>query len=521
MRSFWTIFLFISLFLFPSFAFPQKSLKADIRVMQNMLEDEDFYGAYSLAKKVLTADPKNEKAATVLGASAFKLNFQLDSIIPYFSNFSASSSPDSKFYLALILHRQKQFDEAVGLLEKYQSTPPKKRFHDNDEIAYRIKQNQNAKQFMSAPKRSVIKNIGPEINSASADYVPVVVPDESTLYFTSRREGSSNNSKDAYGRLHEDIYVSQKVNDKWQKAVNLGSPLNTETNDACVAISPDGQRMIIFRTASDIISGDLYVTKIGENGKWEEAIKFGNEINSQFVETSACFSNDTGSIYFSSNRPGGYGGKDIYRIKRLPNGRWAIPYNLGPTVNTVYDEDAPYLHPDGVTLYFSSKGHNSMGEYDVFKSVLNEETNRFSQAENLGYPINTVENDIFFVMSVDGRRAWYSSVKDETFGGNDIYEIDTRFGDNDLKVKHGIAFKENIPAKLKITLLDNEGNQVNGTYFSNPKTGKFILVMNPLKSYRAIVEAEGFTTIVQEIEPLAFEKEEKNLEFNLKKAESK
>jgi hypothetical protein len=239
------------------------------------------------------------------------------------------------------------------------------------------------------------------------------------------------------------------------------------------------------------------------------------EINSQFIETSACFSNDTNEIYFISNRPGGYGGKDIYRLRKLPNGRWAMPFNLGPNINTAYDEDSPYLHPDNVTLYYSSKGHNTMGEYDVFKSVLDPETNVFTKAENLGYPINDVGNDIFFVLSVDGQRGYYSSLKEETFGSNDIYTIDTRFGDNDLKVKHGIAYKDGVPSKVKITLLDNEGKAINGTYNSNPKTGKFILVMNPLKSYKAIVEYEGYTTLVVDIDPMAFEKTHEDLEFKI------
>jgi len=478
---------------------------------------DDYYRAIPLYKRVLETDPKNEKAGVNCAISLFKLNLIIDSIQFLIPNLSSSSLPDAKFYLARIYHQQKHFDEAIDLLEKYNKISVKKRLYSVDETNYWIQVCTNAKAFVSKPLRSIIKNMGPEINSQYADYVPVIVPDENTLYFTSRREGSSNNKKDGYSRYHEDVYVSHKAGENWQKAENVGAPINTETNDACVAISPDGQRMIIYRTAADMVTGDLYITKAGPDDRWEAPEKMGKEINSQFIETSACFSNDTGSIYFSSNRPGGYGGKDIYRIKKLPNGRWAMPFNLGPNINTIYDDDAPYLHPDGVTLYFSSKGHNTMGEYDVFKSTLNQETNEFSKAENLGYPINNVANDIFFVMSVDGQRGYYSSIKDETYGDNDIYQVDTRFGDNDLKVKHGTAFKENIPSKVKITLLDNEGNLVNGTYYSNPKTGKFILVMNPLKSYKVIVESEGYNTMVVDLEPLAFEKEDKDFEFKLDK----
>lgn len=374
----------------------------------------------------------------------------------------------------------------------------------------------NAKREISKPHRSIIKNIGEEINSPYPDYVPVISPDESVLYFTSRRPGSSNNVKDAQGNYHEDVYVSYRKDGSWTPAVNVGSPINTETHDACVALSPDGQRMIIYRTAPDIVTGDLYITRLDTSGNtWGPLQKFGSEINSQYIETSACFSNDTSEIYFSSNRPGGYGGKDIYRIKKLPNGRWGLPYNLGKEINTKYDEDDPFLHPDGVTLFFSSKGHNTIGEYDVFRSTLNTETNSFTTPENLGYPVNSVSNDRFFVLSGDGKHGYYSSVKEDSKGSSDIYVIDTRFGDDDLIVKHAMIIKGDVPGKAKITLLDNENKQISGVFNSNSKTGKFILVMNPLKTYKAIIEEEGFATAVVDLDPLNDVNDEKELVIKL------
>ena len=323
--------------------------------------------------------------------------------------------------------------------------------------------------------------------------------------------------KDVYGNYHEDVYVSHFRNGEWSKAENLGAPINTETHDACVALNPDGQHMIVYRTAADLITGDLYVTQLNGDGKWDKLQKYGKEINSQYIETSACFSTDTSEIYFSSNRPGGYGGKDIYRIKKLPNGKWSLPYNLGSSVNTANNEDDPFLHPDGVTFYFSSDGHNTIGEYDVFRTNLNTETNEFSKPENLGYPINSVNNDRFFVLSGDGKHGYYSSVKDDTHGLSDIYMIDTRFGDNDMLVKHAYIFKDGVAGKAKITLLDNENKKIAGIYNSNSKTGKFILLMNPLKSYKAIVEEDGFNTVVVEIDPMAFEKEPNDLTIKITK----
>jgi len=194
-----------------------------------------------------------------------------------------------------------------------------------------------------------------------------------------------------------------------------------------------------------------------------------------------------------------------------------MPMNLGPTINTERDEDSPFLHPDGATLYFSSKGHNTMGDYDVFKTVLNTETNAFSTPENLGFPINTVNNDIFFVLNTNCTHGYYSSIKEETFGSSDIYMIDTRFGDNDLKVKQGKVVFGNEAQKAKITLIDIESKQVSGIFNANSKTGKFILVMNPLKAYKAIVEEDGFQTMILDIEPIVNELMEKELILSLTK----
>ena len=191
--------------------------------------------------------------------------------------------------------------------------------------------------------------------------------------------------------------------------------------------------------------------------------------------------------------------------------------NLGPTINTERDEDSPFLHPDGTTLYFSSKGHNTMGDYDVFKTILNTENNSFSPPENLGFPINTVNNDIFFVLNTNGTHGYYSSIKEETVGGSDLYLIDTRFGDNDLKVKQGKVVFGNEARKAKITLIDIESKQVSGIFNANSKTGKFILVMNPLKAYKAIVEEDGYQTMIVDIEPIVNELIEKELILSLTK----
>jgi len=497
---------------------PKKKTKVLLKEAQYYFDGDEYYSSWQSYRQVLALDNTNELASVNGAMCMAKLNYPVDSLAPLAENLKNSSLPDAKFYLAKIKHQQRSFDEALHLLDAYLKEPEKKRVHTEAETNYMVGMCINARSFINNPHRSVIKNMGEKINSPYADYVPVIIPDESALYFTSKREGSSHNKKNGDNNFFEDVYVSFKQDGQWSKAENIGSPVNTETNDGCVAISPDGQRMIVFRTAADKVSGDLYLAQAGVNNKWGALQKMNDKINTPDIETSACFSNDTNEVFFSSDRPGGFGGKDLYRIKRLPNGQWSTPFNLGAGVNTIYDEDAPFLHPDGVTLYYSSKGHNTMGEYDIFKSVWNREANEFSEAENLGYPINDVGNDIFFILSVDGQRGYYSSMKQETFGDVDIYQVDTRFGDNDLRVEEGYAFIESEPTRANIILTDLEtGNEI-GNFYSHSSTGKFILIFNPLKTYKVEVQADDCNTFVIEMKPLPIDANSHYFNFKLKKS---
>ncbi len=480
-------------------------------------KNEDYYNALSFYNKILMEDAKNEEIHIYSLICKNKLSYPLDSLVQNEERLSVSKLADAKYCLALIKHQKKSFDESIVLLEASFKKSGKNRLVKSDEIKYMIQVNKNAKEQVANPHRAIIKNVGANINTSFPEYVPVITPDETALYFTTRRPTNIGGKKDAYGYYYEDIYVSKKDGEGWQPAENIGSTINSEGNESCVALSYDGYKMIVYKSAPSGTKGHLYITKLNENSKWEPLQLLGSEINSQYSESSACFTNDTSEIYFCSTRPGGYGGKDIYRIKKLPNGKWSLAYNLGPTINTAEDEESPFLHIDGSTFYFSSKGHNTIGEYDIYKSTYNSDNTSYTKAENLGYPINGVGNDLFFTLNVNAQKAYYSSIKEDSFGSSDIYEIDTRFSDNDLVVKNGILYKENILGKGKITLLDNETNKVTGIYNSNPKTGKFILIINPFKSYKLIVQEEGFQAIVLELEPVAYEKNESQIELKLTK----
>ncbi|MFQ3575852.1 MAG: OmpA family protein, partial [Cytophagales bacterium] len=219
-----------------------------------------------------------------------------------------------------------------------------------------------------------------------------------------------------------------------------------------------------------------------------------SNINSPYWEPSCSVTPDEKTLYFSSNRPGGFGGRDIYVTQKIAGDEWTEPMNLGPEINTAYDEDAPFIHPDGKTLFFSSRGHQSMGGFDLFKSVLDFKTKKWSNPENLGYPINTADDDVFYVWSPDGSKAYFSSIREEGFGDKDIYVLKRPDVHNFIIVVRGkVLDKETGKAvAATITFSDLATNEMVGVFTSNSFNGKFTSLANPGKNYAVTVEAPGY-----------------------------
>ncbi|QNP50731.1 PD40 domain-containing protein [Hymenobacter qilianensis] len=258
------------------------------------------------------------------------------------------------------------------------------------------------------PVRAFIDNAGPSINSPYADYSPVISADESVLMFTSRRDNSTGEQTDPEtGGFFEDIYQSTRTGQKWTVARNLKEPINTDGHDATVGLAPDGQRMLVYVEDN---GGDLHEANL-RGAEWRKPQRLGARINSKGHESSAAYTPDGRSLYFVSDKEGGLGSRDIYKVELEGRGP---ALNLGSVINTPYGEEGVFLHPDGKTMYFSSEGHNSMGGYDIFKSVF--ENGKWSAPENLGWPINTPDDDVFFVISASGRHGYYSSFREEGLG---------------------------------------------------------------------------------------------------------
>jgi hypothetical protein len=351
----------------------------------------------------------------------------------------------SYYYLAKAYHLNYEFDKAIAMYEKYKTElgTGKKVADEIAEVDHDIETCNFGKELIKTPKAVIIENLGENINSKYPDYSPVISLDEKTIMFTSRRAGGTSDTTDVDGRYFEDIYTStySDDNEMWKEAVSIGPNINTVDHEAVVNLSADGHKLLIYK--DDGGNGNIYVSTLnGEEWGIPEYIE--RPINSSSWESHACYTSDNRILYFVSDRPGGYGGRDIYKCLKLPNGDWGPAENLGNVINTKYDEDAVFIHPDGKQIFFSSKGHNSMGGFDIFTSIINGENGYWSIPENYGYPINTPDDDIFLVTSADGRHAYFSSDKEGGFGDKDIYII---------------KYPEHGPANITLLL----GNIINNT----------------------------------------------------------
>ncbi|PTB94108.1 hypothetical protein C9994_12380, partial [Marivirga lumbricoides] len=263
-------------------------------------------------------------------------------------------------------------------------------------------------------------------------FAPNVNAVEDMMVFTTRRgQGNLNENVFDDNFHYEDIFISRKSNGKWQPAKNIGSVVNTKYHDSNLAFSPDGKTLYIY---SDEGNGDIYYTNLLSEDTWSPPIGLSENINSTgYNEKSISQSPDGNTVFFASNRPGGNGGFDIYFSTKNKKGEWGPSKNLGSVINTEMDEDGPFIQFDGKTLYFSSTGHDGMGGFDIYKSVYDSTSAEWSTPENLGYPLNSPDDDIYFVMTKDGKTGYYASVRDDGMGYNDIYRVTIADPGSDLK----------------------------------------------------------------------------------------
>jgi tetratricopeptide (TPR) repeat protein len=471
---------------YPSFG-QKKNSKGSPRLIadaQAAFEEGHFTDA--LRDYELLAASSPESSLFQLRAGVCLMNLQQpEKALPYLFKARDQGDVQAFYYIGRAFHMLERLDEAIDALNMFKVKSEPSVYLQSD-VEKQIRIVRTAKKFMSKPHKMNISNLGKNVNSPYDDYSPVFSADVTEIFFTSRREGGVGNERDTDGDYFEDIYKAELESGTWQKPENLGTPINSSKHDAVISLSADGQYMLLYRTTVGY-SGDLYIAAL-QGDRWSDPEKLNEEINSPYWEPSAALSPDGREIYFSSNRPGGYGGRDLYVSRKLPNGEWAKPRNLGPVINTTEDEDAPFMHPDGKTFYFSSRGHENMGSFDIFSTVKLED-NFWSEPANMGYPINTVGDDIFFVISADNDKGYYSSDKEGGYGKKDIYRIDLEHQSNTVVLMRGHLLNDSKqPLGGTLTVMDHTKNIVEGVFRSNSLTGKYILVLNAGKSYKIVFE---------------------------------
>ena len=478
----------------------------------HFLEVNDYEHALPLLMKMHEMKPDNANTNFSIGNCLMNLSHREHESIPYYEiamegltigyrigNHREKKAPlDVIELLGRAYHKNYEFEKAVDKFEFYSNFLAENNWDDKRANNRRIRQSKYAKELKDNPIDVDVIPIK-TVNSKYPEYRPKVNAEENIMYFTSKRPGGSSEILDDQGQFYEDIYYSEKKHNVWTEPVLVQDLINTQENSSCVYLSADAQMMYLSMVNNDPKVGNigrgLYESKL-EGDHWTEPKFLNEKINSKYWETYASLDIYSNILLFVSDRDGGYGGKDIWMVKKLPNGEWAEPQNLGEPINSEYDEESPYLHPDGKTLYFSSKGHKVMGGYDIFKSNLQDDLT-WSAPENMGYPINTVVDDLFFTPTVNGKRAYFSSYRSDGIGEYDIYRMNLVSEEEaDLAVYKGIVKDTdgNVVKDVVISIFDENMDDKYGIYRPNELSGRFLFVLQPGHNYEVVYEYQDLAT---------------------------
>lgn len=433
--------------------------------------------------KALRNEPRFIDAVIELGNIYNQMGDYAAAELQYERAIAIDSTYLSNLYysLGIVEFDQDKFNEAARHFQKYLSVSREgtKRYQS----AQRYLANAAfAAEAMANPVPFEPKNIGPAINTAEDEYLPSLTADGATLIFTAVRNGQ------------EDFYRSNKKDSTWLPAEPI-TAVNTPYNEGAQTISADGKLLVftICNKPGGLGRCDLYYTEY-QNGRWTQVRNIGRPVNSAAYESLPSLSAEGDALYFTSNRKGGFGGLDLWVSYRKPDGSWGEPVNLGKNINTPFDEQAPFIHPDGQTLYFMSKGHPGMGAYDLFLSR-KDENGEWSPAQNLGYPINTKGNEGALTVSLDGRLAFYASDMPGGFGKNDIYyfELYEKARPKPVTYVKARVFdedtKKTLPAKIEIYDLNSAQLVASKTTGDD---GEFLSTLPSGKDYALNVSKEGY-----------------------------
>jgi len=461
------------------------------KVAYEYFNNEEFSKALPMLLKLDSIEPNNFETKYYIGACYLNTPYNKAKGIPYLEYAIENGRnllPEDVFFdLGTLYHFNYQFDEAINVFNNYLNVAQKNATHYSS-AQRMINVCNNAKNIVAEPVQYEITNIGLPINTDNSEKTPFISADEELMYFT---RAYSKDFEQVNIEFLKKIFISKLKNKKWQEPTEL--VFNDFNNEqlSISGVSTDGEYLYV--SVGNESSSDIYECKIFE-GKVIGIKKLPEIINSPYWEGNLSFSSDGQEMFFSSNRPGGYGGKDIFKVVKDNNGNWSNLTNLGSTINTEFDEDAPFIHPSNKLLYFSSAGHNTIGGYDIFCSTFTDSVNLWSNPVNIGYPVNTTSDDIGFVIAADGNTAYLSSAQDNLYGKQHIYKVTLHKTIPLTLIKGTILGGEpSKPISAKIKVINHETKErLKYIYNPNPKTGKYLMIFPPNKNYDILVEADGY-----------------------------
>jgi len=487
-----------------------------------MLQENYYFFAEIIADRLLQINPQNPNYHYRKGYIILDSRQDFVSAMPYlmyatkkvnknYDMYSAkedAAPTDVYYHLGRCYHLDEQLDKAKEFYQKFlEQTASKSELIPKAQL--RMIQCDVAKDLIANPKNAKVNNIGNVINTVYPEYSPVISLDGTSLYFTSRRQWEDQSTDDyrdpMLNQYPEDIYISYlDENEKWSNPSRLNF-CEGRLNEASVTVSADERKIYTYEDRTG--AGDIYFSDFQRNEfSFLKILEF-KGVNTKYWETHCTVTPDGQQMYFTSDRPGGIGKRDIYRVVKLPNGKWSDPLNLGPTINTVDDEDCPFIAVDNKTLYFSSNGRTSMGEFDIFVSI-RDDKDVWSIPVNLGYPINSTGDDVFYTTTANGLTGYLTSFRKKGFGEKDIYQIQNDYMGvkNAAVLKGKIYTSDNSPLPesvySKLTCL-NCDDKTEIIMYPRLRDGSFINSLVPCREYKISyhydtldtdIYAETFTT---------------------------
>ncbi len=475
----------------------------DLREIFVEAESHYLYGEYELANPLyIILDeymPGNANIKFKIGNCYLHIPDEKTKAIPYLEDAVKNSSYDANsesfretrapleayFALASAYRINYEFEKALGTYAKLNELMPDKGELENaDFIDQQIRACRNAMTSVEKPVDFSKESLGPDINLGSVNINPTVSGDGNTLVYTEKRG------------LENTIYYVKKERGEWGEPVDITAQLGGDTDCSSNSLNYDGTELYLYK--NDNFDGNIYMSTF-ENGSWSRVQKLNRNINTKFYESHASISSGGDKLYFTSNRDGGEGGLDIYVSEKDSKGEWGNPRNLGSAINTPFNEDTPFITNNDSILFFSSEGHTNIGGYDIFRSRLIGGI--WKSPSNIGYPVNTPDDDLFFFPYINGQNAFYSMVTG--YKEKDIYYIN--LGEKQsiptFEIKGVLSLSDTIiefTDDYRIILYSNSSEDTLDVGYPNKTSGHYSFLVKP-DIYSLTYEGPAYIPVTREL----------------------